>query len=60
VTIVTIVVVEPYGSGGSSGSNSYIVSLSSSVAIGRLRALLNIMSRNYTTLFLVSIQTRYI
>jgi hypothetical protein len=55
VTIVTIVVVESYGSGGSSSSNSYIVSLSSSVAISRLEALLNVTSRNYITLFLVSI-----
>ena len=60
VTIVTIVVVEPYSSGSSSSSNSYIVSLSSSIAISRSEALLNIISRDYITLFLVSIQTQYI
>ena len=60
MTIVTIVVVKPYGSGGSSSSSSYIVSLSSSIAISRLRALLNITSRNYITLFLVSKYDRYI
>ena len=55
MTIVTIVVVKPYSSGGSSSSNSHIVSLSSSVAIGKLGALLNVTSRNYITLFLVGI-----
>ena len=59
MTIVTIVVVKPCGSGGSSSFNSYIVSLSSSVVIGRLGALLNVMLRDYITLFLVGIQIRY-
>jgi hypothetical protein len=55
VTVVTTVVVEPCGSGDSSGSGSYIVRLSSSVAIGRSRALLNVMSRDCIILFLVGI-----
>jgi len=48
---VTIVVVGPCGSGGSSGSSSYIVSLSFSVAIGRSRALLNVMLCDCIILF---------
>ena len=60
MTIVTIIVVKPYSSGGSSSSNSYIVSLSFSVVISRLTALLNIILRNYITLFLAGIQTQYI
>jgi hypothetical protein len=55
MTIVTIVVVEPCGSGSSSSSNSYIVSLSSSIVISRSRALLNVILRDYMTLFLVGI-----
>ena len=49
------VVVEPCSSGGSSGFGSYTVSLSSSVAIGRSGALLNVISCDYIILFLVGI-----
>ena len=55
MTVVTTVVVVLCGSGSSSGSSSYIVSLSSSIAISRFRALLNVMSCDYITLFLVGI-----